>query len=38
MTETIYIAGGCLWDVQHFIRSLPGVIETEAGRMVVQAH
>ena len=32
MKETIYIAGGCLWGVQHFIRSLPGVIETEAGR------
>lgn len=32
MTETIYIAGGCLWGVQHFVRSLPGVIVTEAGR------
>lgn len=32
MIETIYIAGGCLWGVQHFIRFLPGVIETEAGR------
>ena len=30
--ETIYFAGGCLWGVQHFIRSLPGVISTEAGR------
>ena len=30
--ETIYFAGGCLWGVQHFIKSLPGVVETEAGR------
>lgn len=30
--ETIYLAGGCLWGVQHFVRSLPGVISTQAGR------
>ncbi|MFR7747090.1 MAG: peptide-methionine (S)-S-oxide reductase [Eggerthellaceae bacterium] len=30
--ETIYIAGGCLWGVQAFIKTLPGVISTEAGR------
>ena len=30
--EEIYLAGGCLWGVQEFIRHLPGVIETEAGR------
>ncbi|EPE62247.1 peptide methionine sulfoxide reductase family protein [Exiguobacterium sp. S17] len=30
--QTIYIAGGCLWGVQAFIKTLPGVIETEAGR------
>lgn len=30
--ETIYIAGGCLWGVQHFFKSLPGIISTEAGR------
>ncbi|MDE5655347.1 MAG: peptide-methionine (S)-S-oxide reductase [Clostridia bacterium] len=30
--ETIYLAGGCLWGVQHFIKSLPGVVATEAGR------
>lgn len=30
--ETIYFAGGCLWGVQHFIKSLPGVVATEAGR------
>ncbi|WP_305768720.1 peptide-methionine (S)-S-oxide reductase [Candidatus Epulonipiscium viviparus] len=30
--ETIYFAGGCLWGVQAFIKTLPGVITTEAGR------
>jgi peptide-methionine (S)-S-oxide reductase len=30
--EKIYLAGGCLWAVQEFIRYLPGVMETEAGR------
>ena len=30
--ETIYFAGGCLWGVQHFIKSLPGIVTTEAGR------
>lgn len=31
-TETIYLAGGCLWGVQAFVRTLPGVVETQAGR------
>ncbi|WP_017548205.1 peptide-methionine (S)-S-oxide reductase [Salinicoccus carnicancri] len=30
--ETVYIAGGCLWGVEAFIKTLPGVISTEAGR------
>lgn len=30
--EDIYLAGGCLWGVQEFIKYLPGVISTEAGR------
>ena len=30
--EEIYLAGGCLWGVQEFIRHVPGVVETEAGR------
>lgn len=30
--ETIYFAGGCLWGVQAFVRTLPGVVSTEAGR------
>lgn len=29
--ETVYIAGGCLWGVQHFFDRLTGVISTEAG-------
>ncbi|AYU54256.1 peptide-methionine (S)-S-oxide reductase [Staphylococcus debuckii] len=32
MNEVIYLAGGCLWGVQAFVKTLPGVIETEAGR------
>lgn len=30
--ETIYLAGGCLWGVQAFVKTLPGVVVTEAGR------
>lgn len=30
--ETVYLAGGCLWGVQAFIKTLPGVRLTEAGR------
>ena len=30
--ETIYFAGGCLWGVQAFIKTLNGVASTEAGR------
>ena len=29
---TIYLAGGCLWGVQAFLKTVPGVIKTEAGR------
>jgi peptide-methionine (S)-S-oxide reductase len=32
VTETIYLAGGCLWGVQEFLRYIPGVLATEAGR------
>lgn len=31
-TEEIFLAGGCLWEVQEFIRHLNGVVQTEAGR------
>lgn len=30
--ETIFFAGGCLWGVQAFIKTLPGVHHTQAGR------
>ncbi|WP_436855868.1 peptide-methionine (S)-S-oxide reductase [Staphylococcus caeli] len=30
--EIVYLAGGCLWGVQAFVKTLPGVINTEAGR------
>ncbi|WP_417216196.1 peptide-methionine (S)-S-oxide reductase [Arthrobacter sp.] len=30
--EELYLAGGCLWGVQAFIATLPGVAFTEAGR------
>ena len=32
VSETIYLAGGCLWGVQEFFRHIPGVLATEAGR------
>lgn len=32
LVEEIYLAGGCLWGVQAFTATLPGVILTEAGR------
>lgn len=31
-TEEIFLAGGCLWGVQAFVETLPGVVSTEAGR------
>ncbi len=30
--EVVYFAGGCLWGVQEFMKHLPGVTMTEAGR------
>ncbi|WP_413693401.1 peptide-methionine (S)-S-oxide reductase [Psychromonas sp. KJ10-2] len=30
--QEIYLAGGCLWGVQEYLRHLPGVIFTEVGR------
>ncbi len=36
--EVIYIAGGCLWGVEAFIKTLPGVQSTEAGRANGTAH
>ncbi len=31
--EEIFLAGGCLWGVQAFVETLPGVTFTEAGRV-----
>lgn len=36
--QTIYFAGGCLWGVQAFIRTLDGVTATEAGRANGKSH
>lgn len=27
----IYLAGGCFWGTEHFLKQIPGVISTEAG-------
>lgn len=32
VNEELYLAGGCLWGVQAFLATLPGVTFTEAGR------
>ena len=34
--ETVYIAGGCLWGVQHFFDTVPGVQMTEAAEPTEQ--
>ncbi|TYS59629.1 peptide-methionine (S)-S-oxide reductase [Sutcliffiella horikoshii] len=36
--EVVYLAGGCLWGVQAFIKTLPGVRFTEAGRANGTSH
>jgi peptide methionine sulfoxide reductase msrA/msrB len=30
-TETVELAGGCFWGMQHLLRKIPGVIHTEVG-------
>ena len=32
VSNTVYLAGGCLWGVQEFFRYIPGILTTEAGR------
>lgn len=34
--ETVYIAGGCLWGVQHFFDTVPGVRTTKPGEPTEQ--
>ena len=34
----VYFAGGCLWGVQAFMKNLPGVEFTEAGRANGKSH
>ena len=29
--ETVYLAGGCFWGMQEFLREIPGVLETDVG-------
>ena len=39
-TETVELAGGCFWGMQHILRKIPGVIRTDvgyAGGQVVRA-
>lgn len=30
--EVVYVAGGCLWGVQAFFKTITGIVSTEAGR------
>lgn len=30
-TETVELAGGCFWGMQHILRKIPGVVRTEVG-------
>ena len=29
--DTIYLAGGCFWGTEHFMKQIPGVIDAETG-------
>lgn len=29
--ERIYLAGGCFWGTEHYLKTLPGVLETRVG-------
>ncbi|MDR3360162.1 MAG: peptide-methionine (R)-S-oxide reductase MsrB [Bifidobacteriaceae bacterium] len=31
MSKTIYLAGGCFWGLEKYLRELPGVLRTEVG-------
>ena len=29
--RTIYLAGGCFWGIEHLMKALPGVVDTDCG-------
>ncbi|MBP3629372.1 MAG: peptide-methionine (S)-S-oxide reductase, partial [Anaerotignum sp.] len=29
--ETIYLAGGCFWGTEHYMKTIDGVLETKVG-------
>ena len=31
MSETIYLAGGCFWGAEHYLKQIRGVLDTEVG-------
>ena len=31
MTKTIFLAGGCFWGTQHYLKQINGVLETQTG-------
>ncbi len=31
MTKEIYLAGGCFWGTQHYLRQIRGVLSTATG-------
>ena len=31
MTKTIFLAGGCFWGTQHYLKQINGVVETQTG-------
>ena len=31
MTKTIFLAGGCFWGIQHYLKQINGITETQAG-------
>jgi peptide methionine sulfoxide reductase msrA/msrB len=31
MTKTIYLAGGCFWGTEHYLKMVNGVVNTEVG-------
>ena len=36
MMKEIYLAGGCFWGTQHFLKQINGVISTEVGMLMAK--